>query len=144
MRQPPPIPTVRKKNRLVLFLIIGGVVLLVLLIVGSIFAVRFISQQNFTEPMDKKFGDQHLKTTVALIELHKIRFGKYPDSLKDLKYTGAWDRIHISSVKYYPSEDRQSYYIEVGRGWVGKPALVMPEDFWQNTGYDKNLKPEKE
>ncbi len=47
------------------------------------------------------FGDQHLKTAVALIELHKVRFGKYPDTLRDLKFTGQWDQLALQSVGYY-------------------------------------------
>jgi hypothetical protein len=43
--------------------------------------------RNYKGP-DNMFGDQHLKTAVALIELHKVRYGKYPDSLRDLRFTG--------------------------------------------------------
>ena len=144
MVRPPPIPAVHKKKRLAPYLITGGVALLLLLIVGVVLAVRFVSEHGLTEPIDRKFGDQNLKSSVAMLELHKIRFGKYPDSLRDLKYTGEWDQIWINGVSYYPSDDRQSYYVEVHRGWVGKPTLVMPVEFWQNTGYDESLKPKKE
>jgi hypothetical protein len=95
--------------------------------------------KQFQEEADKTFGDQHLKTSVALIELHKLRYGSYPANLKDLKFTGEWDRIALQSVDYKAGDDRQSYYIEVKRGWVGKPELNMPEEFWQNTGYDRSL-----
>ncbi len=138
------IPTVRRKKHIAQYLIAAGVVLLILLIICVVLAVRFVSKYGLTEPIDRKFGDQHLKSTVAMLELHKIRFGKYPGSLRDLKYTGEWDQIWISGVSYYPSDDRQSYYVEVHRGWVGKPTLIMPDEFWQNTGYDKSLKPKKE
>jgi hypothetical protein len=87
------------------------------------------------------FGDQHLKTTVALIELHKVRYGKYPDSLSDLKFTGQWDQIALQSVTYYPNADRTAYYVEVERGWAGKPNLEMPDGFWKGTGYSASLKP---
>ena len=86
------------------------------------------------------FGDQHLKTTVALIELHKTRYGKYPKKLSDITFTGAWDSIHTHAVYYLPSKDLSSYYVEVTRGWVGKPDnLNMPEEFWQGTGYNPSL-----
>jgi len=90
------------------------------------------------------FGDQHLKTTVALVELHKVRYGKYPDSLRDLKFTGQWDQLALQSVAYYPNAERNAYYIEVRRGWVGKPNLEMPAEFWQGTGYSRSLKPKSE
>lgn len=87
------------------------------------------------------FGDQNLKTAVALIELHKVRYGRYPDSLRDLKFTGLWDQSGLQSVRYYPNVDRTAYYIEVERGWVGMPKLQMPPEFWQGTGYSEALKP---
>jgi hypothetical protein len=144
MTGPPPLPTVRKKKRLAPYLIAYGIIVLVVLIVGVVLGLKYVSEHGLTEPMDRKFGDQYLKSTVAMLELHKLRFGSYPDSLRDIKYTGDWDQIWINGVSYYPSEDRQSYYVEVHRGWVGKPTLVMPEEFWQNTGYDPGLKPKKE
>ena len=87
------------------------------------------------------FGDQHLKTAMALIELHKVRYGKYPGSLVDLRFTGQWDQIALQSVSYYPNADRSAYYIEVNRGWIGKPTLEMPAEFWAGTGYSAALKP---
>jgi hypothetical protein len=144
MTEPPPISPVRKRRRIVPFLITGGIIVLVLLIVGVVLGVRFISEYGITEPIDRKFGDQNLKSTVALLELHKIRFGKYPDSLQDLKYTGDWDQIWLNATQYYPSDDRLSYYVEVKRGWIGKPTLVMPDEFWLNTGYNESLNPKKD
>jgi hypothetical protein len=44
-------------------------------------------------------------------------------------------------VSYYPNPDRTAYYIEVDRGWIGKPDLQMPPEFWQGTGYSPRLKP---
>jgi hypothetical protein len=31
------------------------------------------------------FGDQHFKTAIALVELHRVRTGTYPSSLRDIK-----------------------------------------------------------
>lgn len=143
MTGPPPLPSVKKKKRIAPYIAAGGALVLILAVVGVVVGIRFVSKHGLTEPMDRKFGDQNLKSTVAMLELHKIRFGSYPDSLRDIKYTGDWDQIWISGVSYYPSEDRQSYYVEVQRGWVGKPTLEMPDEFWQNTGDDEALKPKK-
>ena len=90
------------------------------------------------------FGDQNLKTAVALIELNKVRYGKYPDKLSDIKFAGQWDQLALSSVAYYPNADHTRYYVEVERGWVGKPDLQMPAEFWQGTGYDPSLKPKEQ
>ena len=132
-------PTSRKKTKtwiwLVLLLGVFPVTVLVIVI-----AYHSIIASGITRNFDNMFGDQHLKTAVALIELHKVRYGKYPDSLRDLKFTGQWDQIHLVSVKYVPSPNREAYYIEVERGWMGKPSLNMPPEFWKGTGYTPSLK----
>ena len=115
-----------------LLAVIGGIALF--------FMIRAFVSSGVTSGPDRMFGDQHLKTAVALIELHKVRFDEYPESLKDLKFTGEWDQIALHSVSYVVSEDKTAYFIEVERGWMGKPALEMPEGFWNGTGYREDLK----
>jgi hypothetical protein len=101
----------------------------------------FVLRSGVTRPFDNMFGDQHLKTLVALIELHKTRYGVYPKSLEDLRFTGAWDGIALGSASYCVSDDSRSYYVEVKRGWVAKPDLVLPAEFWQGTGFNASLGP---
>jgi len=140
MEKLPPIPSVASKRRLYLLIaLIGGGLLL--LVGGIAYGIHTIMATGITAGPDNMFGDQNLKTAVALIELHKVRNGKYPDSLRDIKFAGQWDQMPLSSVSYYPNADRTAYYIEVERGWVGKPTLTMPPDFWKGTGYDPALKP---
>ena len=134
--QPPMLPLKRRVGKIWIFA--GIVILLFLSLIG--FGIKAIIDSGITAGPDAKFGDQHLKTAVALIELHKTRFGKYPSSLADLKFIGEWDGIALMSVHYIPSDDRTSYYVEVTRGWVGKPSLRIPEGFWNGTGYNENLK----
>lgn len=138
MSTPPPPQPARKKKRIPIVWIIVGVLAPFVIVFVVIQAVRM---SGITKVPDNLFGDQHLKTAVALIELHKIRYGKYPNSLADLKFTGQWDQIALQSVRYYPNADRTAYFIEVERGWVGKPTLDMPDEFWKGTGYSPNLKP---
>lgn len=76
-----------------------------------------------------------MKTTVALLELHSVRSGNYPRSLDELEYTGDWDKIALGSVRYCPSLDQKTYYVEVTRGWMGKPKLTYPPEFWKGTGF---------
>jgi hypothetical protein len=141
MNTPPPIPTTSapKRRRGLLIAGIFGGLLILLLIVYLVF--RSIVDSGITKGPDNMFGDQHLKTVVALLELHKVRYGKYPDTFRDLKFVGQWDGIALRSVSYYPSADRTRYYVEVQRGWIGKPSLEMPDEFWQGTGYSSSLKP---
>ena len=81
------------------------------------------------------FGDQNFKSAVAMIELHRVRTGEYPITLKDLKYLGRWDQIWLSGVKYERVDD--GYDLFVVRGWVGEPELEMPEDYRHGLGIRK-------
>jgi hypothetical protein len=130
------------KTHKVLIAVLVGVGLVLLVSVVSIgLSVRSFFATGFSTQADQQFGDQHLKTAVALIELHKLRYGAYPETLSDLTFTGDWDQIALNSVAYTPNDEHTRYYVEVERGWVGKPALQFPDEFWQGTGYDPSLKP---
>jgi hypothetical protein len=50
--------------------------------------------------VDEKFGTQNFVSAVSIIELHKLRNGEYPGTLKDLEYLGDWDGIWLSPVRY--------------------------------------------
>ena len=90
---------------------------------------------DFRQPMDQKFGDQNFKSAIAIIELHKVRFGSYPASLRDLRFTGEWDKLWLNAVEYRKLDD--GYELNLTRGWVGKPDLKYPADFWQGLGVRK-------
>ena len=122
-------------RRIITILSVFGFVLV--MAVG--YGVFEIYRSGFWRGPDVQFGDQHLKTTVALIELHKTRFGSYPKSLSELKYVGEWDKIPVNSVRYVPNKELNKYCVVVTRGWIGKPELNMPEEFWRGTGYDPSL-----
>jgi hypothetical protein len=143
MEKLPPLPPVTSKNRIYSIAAAISFVILVVFI-GGVLLIRSILVSGITAGPDNMFGDQNLKTAVALIELHKVRYGKYPESLSNLKFTGQWDQLALNSVSYYPNKDHTAYYIEVERGWVGKPTLNMPKEFWKGTGYDPALKPKDE
>ena len=138
--QPPPLPTRRSDSTLKIVLGVFGAIA-VLGVACVAFAVWYVSTSGITRPIDKMFGDQHLKTAVALIELHKTRYGRYPESLRELKFTGDWDSIALNALSYHTNREGTAYYIEVERGWASKPALNMPPEFWQGTGFTPALKP---
>ena len=146
MPAPPPIPSeLRRSGRSAAKTII--IILCTSVLVGGssiAAAVYYLTRSGITRPIDNMFGDQHLKTTIALLELHKVRYGRYPQSLKELKFIGGWDQLPLNSVRYYPAPDGSKYYLEVARGWVGKPLLNYPPEFWQGTGYSPSLKPKSE
>jgi len=99
-----------------------------------------LSACSFQKEADRKFGDDYFKRAIALIELHKTRFGEYPASLKDLKFTGDWDQIALNSVEY--KRVGNGYELNIEWGWVGTPDLKYPDEFWSGLGLVKsNVKP---
>jgi hypothetical protein len=141
MSQPPPLPpesrTSGKSAAKIVITIL--VCVIVIGVVGIFLLIRYITASGITRPFDDKFGDQHLKTTVALLELHKIRYGRYPKSLRDIRFNGDWDQIWLDGMRYVVSPDGNKYCVEVERGWIGKPVLNYPTEFWQGTGYSPDL-----
>ena len=83
---------------------------------------------DFKEQANQEFGDQHFKTAISLIELHKIREGEYPETLNDIKYLGSWDMIIFNSVEY--RRVKKGYELDLINGWMGKPdEIKYPDDF---------------
>lgn len=119
------------------------IVIVVLLVAGALTSAGLTAWQvyklKFWRGPDAMFGDQHLKTTVALVELHKVRYGRYPEKLDDLKFLGDWDAIALNAVKYRVNPTGTRYCIEVERGWIAKPHLEIPPEFWKGTGFDPSL-----
>jgi len=89
------------------------------------------------EEINNAFGDQHFKTAVALIELHKIRYGAYPETVDDIKFTGDWDGMISSSVTYEKKEN--GYTLIPTRGFMNKPNLSYPDEFYQGLGMQNRL-----
>ena len=90
---------------------------------------------RFRQQADAQFGDQNFKSAIALIELHKVRFGSYPAALADLKFLGSWDQNWLSGVEYRKLDD--GYELNVIRGLIGTPELQFPADFWHGLGVRK-------
>jgi hypothetical protein len=124
-----------------IIVIVGGIVTTGLLAVSLPLILKRSGACAYTLFFDHKFGDQHLKTTVALLELYNTRHGHYPGRLSDLDFVGDWDRIALNSVAYYANDTQTHYYLEVTRGWLCSPSLQYPDDFWNGTGYDPSVKP---
>src|SRR5688500_16926681 len=91
---------------------------------------------DFQKDADAQFGDQHFKTAISMIELHKLRFGTYPETLKDLQFMGDWDGMALSSVEY--RRLGTGYELNLVRGVMGKPDLSYPREFWDGLGLVKS------
>jgi hypothetical protein len=132
---PPPLPSKKKSHNWIIFIVLG-----IVIVGGLLFGLfQLVSGSGFAKMADQQFGDQHLKTAVALIELHKVRVGRYPEDLSKLRFTGQWDMLAVQSVRYIAASDGSSYFVDVQRGWIGKPQLVLPEEFWHGTGFNPEL-----
>lgn len=95
-------------------------------------AIAVASCGKFQEQADAQFGDQNFKSAIAMIELYHVRHGQYPERLADIDFLGDWDRIWLSAVEYNRLPD--GYELNVTRGWVGKPGLSYPPEFWRGLG----------
>ena len=103
------------------------------LVLVAFAAAFFLAACDFKQQADARFADQHFKTTIALVELHKLRNGHYPASLEELQFAGDWDAIALGSVEYRLLDT--GYELNVRRGWVGSPpALRYPPEFWNGLG----------
>jgi hypothetical protein len=106
----------------------------------AIVVLTALASCDFQAQADAKFGDQNFKTAIALVELHKVRNGVYPEQLKDLRFVGDWDGIALSAVRYQRVEG--GYQLDVVRGWIGQPTLSYPPEFWKGLGLVRsNMKP---
>ncbi|HKC38889.1 MAG TPA: Clp protease N-terminal domain-containing protein, partial [Gemmatimonadales bacterium] len=76
--------------------------------------------------------DQRFKAVIALVELHRLRFGAYPDSLKDLQFLAPYDQASLQSVRYEKLPDGYALDIITPRG--EKPGPSYPADFWRGLG----------
>jgi hypothetical protein len=90
--------------------------------------------QRFQAEAEKKFGDQDFKTAIALIELHRVRFGEYPDALSELRFLGEWDKMALDSVSYERVGSR--YRLALTQGW-GAGQGEYPAEFWHGLGIER-------
>lgn len=142
MDTPPPLPPTATPGRRRGWLVAGivtGAVLGLAAIAWPV--VRAVIDSGITRGPDAFFGEQHLKTAVALIELHRVRHGRCPESLGDLEFIGPMDDLALESVEYLPNAGRTEHWVEVRRGFLGKPDIEMPAEFWRGTGYSPALRP---
>jgi hypothetical protein len=86
----------------------------------------------------KVLADQSFKTSIAVIELYKIRYGIYPPSLDSITYTSSFDESAFASVRYERLDT--GYRLDMADGFMGKQKskLDYPADFWQGTGVKKS------
>jgi len=56
-----------------------------------------LNEDFINDSMDR-FDDQDYKDVIGLVELYKLRSGKYPASLDVIRFEGEWDMLNQESV----------------------------------------------
>ncbi len=116
----------------------------------SVVSFLFLTQcfpDNLKVEMEKatanamiQVADMEFKHIIASVELHKIRFGKYPLSLGSIKFSSITDNFSNSSFEY--KVNRAGYDLNSKNSkteFVGK--LNYPSEFWNGLGLvNSNLK----
>jgi hypothetical protein len=59
------------------------------------FTLASCSYADLSQTVETDLVDQYFKAAIALIELHKTRFGQYPKSIGDIKYVGVLMLTHF-------------------------------------------------
>jgi hypothetical protein len=90
------------------------------------------SSSNFT----RNHEDQNFKKAIALIELHNIRFGDYPENLQEenfREFLGEWDKFIYNAVTY--SKLDGGYELNLNSQEFLQ--LEYPSAFWNGLGLIK-------
>lgn len=96
---------------------------------------------EFRAKLESQMMDQNFKSAVAFIELHKLRYGAYPDSLGALTFTAEFDQMWMTAVRYAKLAD--GYRLDLATLRPGSAEPTFPAEFWQGLGLrESNLRPD--
>jgi len=99
-------------------------------IVYHLFSFRKSSHKTF----DRGYEENNFNQSIALIEMHKIRFGDYPKTLYDKtfrQFLSSQDkRIAHTSVMYYKRENGYELHLNS----QDAIQLEYPTEFWNGLG----------
>lgn len=80
------------------------------------------------------FADQQFKTTLNNIEVFKLRNGYYPDSLREITFTPAFDTAYFNFVEYKRWADKYELNMKV----IPKDFDPYPAEFWLGLGCERS------
>lgn len=87
-------------------------------------------------------ADQTFRKTLGEIELHKLRYGKYPSSLTEIKFLNKMDSVNFHSVEYRLLDS--GYELNLHQkaaslnGQQTEITWEYPDEFWQGLGCVKS------
>lgn len=123
-----------------------GPLLILLCILSACFPDDLKRKMNDSmKQVQTDLADQTFRKTLGEIELHKLRYGKYPSSLTEIKFLNKMDSMNFTSVEYHllDSGYELNLYQKVAtlNGQPTDIAWEYPTEFWQGLGCVKsNLK----
>lgn len=88
------------------------------------------------KPSQHELFEEVFHRAISLIEMHKIRFGDYPENLSKpgiIQYLVADDLKVIQSISYQKLES--GYELNVGTEELVR--ILLPDSFWQGLGVAK-------
>ena len=97
-------------------------------------ADEFKPVPNFSREADRRF-----KRAIALVELHRTRFGTYPQTFKDLQFLDPADYTMLAGTRYELLPDGYALDVVVPTGTVLE--LSYPSDFWRGLGLRRTNMP---
>ena len=91
----------------------------------------------------KILGDQEFKKAIAHIEMHKLRNGKYPKSLSDLKFLTAMDSSIFNFTEYTKLDSGYELNLKMEfpsfrENKTQTVYLHYPPEFWNGLGCVKS------
>ena len=104
---------------------------IIFIFVFILFIVSFIDFRP-TKKGDS-FTYEHYTSTIACIELHKIRYGEYPQNLKELKFFGRWTEMAFRLMEYNKVDNGYTL-IPIMDFFGTKAILDYPDEFYQGLG----------
>jgi hypothetical protein len=129
------------KRLVVLAVVVGAALVVALAVIGVRTIQRF--DEHWSDPGNQTrfITPQAMSRGVGLVELHRLRHGRYPASLSDLRFLSGFDRAMLVWLEYASSEDGDAYYLAVDRDRPGAEGVTWPSGYWDGTGYDPALAP---
>ena len=122
---------------------LSAVVLIVVVLVSCIPGNIKDEMNEHMQTAQSMFADQEFKKAIAHIELHKLRNGSYPSSVRELQFLSAFDSSTFNFVEYYKLDSGYELNInfELPAFTGSKQAevkLSYPEEFWRGLGCVKS------
>jgi ATP-dependent Clp protease ATP-binding subunit ClpA len=96
-------------------------------------SVEVVPGTAFVPGMAHALQDYWFRMAIALIELHRLRSGQYPETLEDLRSSlGPFEQPVLQRVRYEKLDD--GYALDNIMPRDGEATLSYPAEFWRGLG----------